>query len=154
MSNSRAKGLSLLYGNSCAEVGCYTGHRENIYIISRGIINQLMYLFSSVTVIAIYLFNDTCSHGSSVGRPRNRNSILGRCNRFFSSLNLPDRLLGPSSLSFTGYQWLFLGIKQPGHESDHEGTCWRRGIAPFFLFRGSRWWYLVSFTPRQLYLRE
>jgi hypothetical protein len=103
-----------LYGISCAEVGWYTGHRENIYLISRGIINQLMYLFRSVTLIAIYLFNDTCSRGSSfgvmtrlrTGRPRSRNSIPGRGNRFFSSPKLANRLWGPPRLLhiFTGYQ--------------------------------------------------
>jgi hypothetical protein len=74
-----------------------------------------MYLFSSVTGIDIYLFKDTCSRGSCfgimtrllAGRPRSRNSIPGRGNRFFSSPKLPDRLWGPPSLLFTSYQWLF-----------------------------------------------
>jgi len=75
----------------------------------------LIYLFSSVAVIAIYLFKDTCSRGSWVGimtrlrpgGPRSRNSIPGRDNRFFSSPKLADRLWGPASLLFTGYHWLF-----------------------------------------------
>jgi hypothetical protein len=66
-------------------------------------------------VIAIYLFNDTCSRGSWVGimtrlrpgRPRSRNSIPGMDNRFFSSPRLADGLWDPPSLLFTGYHWLF-----------------------------------------------
>jgi hypothetical protein len=97
------------YGNSCTVVRCYTGHRKNIQLISRGIINQLI---SSVTVIAVYLFNDMCSRGSSVGvmtrlrvgLPMSLNSFPGRGNRFFSSLKLLERFWGPPSLLFTGHQ--------------------------------------------------
>ena len=37
----------------------------------------------------------------------------------FSSVTLPYRLRGPSSLLFNGYRGSFPGVKRPGREADH-----------------------------------